>query len=95
MTATLRDGVEVSGVARNEDNFSLQVQSSDGAFHLLMKSDLAKVEFSHVPLMRSDYAQKLTARELDDVISFLVRAAESNVKAAPGAARSKHPDDED
>jgi cytochrome c oxidase cbb3-type subunit 3 len=95
VTATLRDGDEISGVARNEDNFSLQVQSSDSKFHLLMKSDLAKLEFSPEPLMPSDYAQKLTARELDDVISFLVRAAESNAKAAPGAARSKNPDDED
>ena len=91
---TTRDGVEISGIARNEDNFSLQVQSSDGAFHLLMKSDLGKVEFSPQPMMPADYAQKLSARELDDVISFLMRAAEANAKAVPRASHSKHPDDE-
>jgi len=95
VTAVSRDGVEISGVARNEDNFSLQVQSADGTFHLLMKSDLAKLEFSREPLMPSDYAQKLTARELDDVISFLVRAAEAHSKSGQRPTSSKHRDDED
>jgi putative heme-binding domain-containing protein len=94
VTATTRDGVEISGVARDEDNFSLQVQSRDGAFHLLMKSELAKVEFSSQPLMPADYAQKLSARELDDVISFLMRAAEANAKAEPRASHLNHSDDD-
>ena len=39
-----RDGKKLSGVARNEDNFSLQLQTLDGAFHMLDKSDLARLE---------------------------------------------------
>ena len=29
---------------RNEDNFSLQLQGTDGAFHMLMKTEIAKLE---------------------------------------------------
>jgi hypothetical protein len=33
-----------SGRVRNEDNFSLQLQTLDGAFHLFMKSELRSFE---------------------------------------------------
>jgi hypothetical protein len=32
-------------------------------------------------LMPADYSQRLTARELDDIISFLMNAAATNSKA--------------
>ena len=32
------------GIIRNEDNFSLQLQSEDGAFHFLSKADLKTIE---------------------------------------------------
>ena len=40
--ATTKDGQQLSGIVRNEDNFSVQLQSVDGTFHLLQKSDLAE-----------------------------------------------------
>lgn len=70
-----RDGQKIFGVARNEDNFSLQLQTSDGAFHLFMKSDLEHVEYQPQSLMPSDYASKLTRRELDDLVSYLASLA--------------------
>jgi cytochrome c oxidase cbb3-type subunit III len=93
VTVTTRAGDQISGVVRNEDNFSMQLQSPDGAFHLLMKTDLAEIEFSQQPLMPMDYAQKLSARELDDVVSFLIRTAEANAKSS--AADSKRSDEEE
>ncbi len=71
VTAFTRDGSKLAGVARNEDNFSLQLQTPDGSFHLLMKSDLAALSHDHHSLMPSDYASRLSARDLDDVVSFL------------------------
>jgi cytochrome c oxidase cbb3-type subunit III len=68
---TTRDGERYSGVVRNEDNFSLQLQSADGAFHLFSKSDLAGFSYRPEPLMPSDYGTKLSAAELDALAAYL------------------------
>ena len=70
--AVTRDGAELVGLARNEDNFSLQLQTLDGSFHLLMKSDLVALSHEHRSLMPSDYASRLSAQDIDDLVSFLV-----------------------
>ena len=44
VTATTTNGDSYQGIIRNEDNFSLQLQSEDGAFHFLSKADLKTVE---------------------------------------------------
>ena len=74
-------GDKYAGIARNEDNFSLQVQGLDGTFYLLMKSELSSLEFQSQSLMPSDYSSTLTNRELDDLISFLVHSAQGSQKA--------------
>lgn len=66
-----RDGRRLVGIARNEDNFSLQLQTADGAFHLLMKSNLKVLRHEPHSLMPADYGSKLSAAEIDDLISFL------------------------
>jgi cytochrome c oxidase cbb3-type subunit III len=76
-----RDGQQFTGIARNEDNFSVQLQTPDGAFHLLMKSDLTRLDYQPHSLMPADYAQRLTTSELDDIASFLMRAAAVNSKS--------------
>ncbi len=73
--ATTKDGQTVSGLVRNEDNFSLQLQSLDGALHFLTKSDLAELTFGSKPLMPEDYATKLNERELDQVVAYLLSVA--------------------
>lgn len=72
--AVTRDGTELVGLARNEDNFSLQLQTLDGSFHLLMKSDLIALSHDRHSLMPFDYASRLSVRDLDDLVSFLVSA---------------------
>lgn len=67
---------------RNEDNFSLQLQTSDGMFHLFLKSDLQKFEYQAESLMPSDYSSRLSSRELSDLISFLMRTARSKAPKA-------------
>ena len=74
---TLRDGDKLQGVIRNEDNFSLQLQSFDGAFHLLNKSDVAQINFLPKPLMPDDFASTLKPSELDDLVSFLMTSAKA------------------
>ena len=56
-TAVGRDGRKFSGMIRNEDNASLQLQDGDGRFYLLMKSSLVsvqrKAERSHACRLRA------------------------------------------
>jgi cytochrome c oxidase cbb3-type subunit 3 len=75
-----RDGRRYVGLARNEDNFSIQLQTPDGAFHLLNKADLVRVEHQPRSLMPSDYGVTLTATQLNDLVSYLVAAAVQPVK---------------
>jgi cytochrome c oxidase cbb3-type subunit 3 len=74
-TATIRGGGKVVGRIRNEDNFSLQLQTLDGTFHFVTKSDLEGLEYNSQALMPSDYGSTLTAAELNDVVSYLMKVA--------------------
>ena len=79
VVVTTATGEQLTGLVRNEDNFSLQLQTLDGAFHLFAKSDLKSVEHQDQSLMLSDYGSRLSRAELDDVVSYLMRAAQSDL----------------
>jgi putative heme-binding domain-containing protein len=84
--ATTKDGQQLSGLVRNEDNFSVQLQSLDGTFHLLKKADLAELRFESAPLMPRDYNSKLTPAELKQLVAYLlsVGTMEQDEQAAAG-----------
>jgi len=71
ITVTTKDGHRYTGTVRNEDNFSLQLQSSDGTFHLFMKSNLQSREAVQPAPMPGDYGSKLSSQQLDDLVSYL------------------------
>jgi putative heme-binding domain-containing protein len=91
ITATLRDGRVLEGIARNEDNFSLQLQSVDGTFHFLAKSEITKVEPHAQPLMPTDYGSTLTPSQLDDLVGYLMTVARQT--KSPSPADSEREDD--
>jgi cytochrome c oxidase cbb3-type subunit III len=70
--AVALDGREFRGAVKNEDNFSIQLQGSDGVFYFLSKSDLAKLEYERLPSMPTDYGKRLSSQELDDLVGYLV-----------------------
>ena len=76
--AITRDGERQVGFIRNEDNFSLQLQTVDGKFHFFMKSELQTLERQTQSLLPAGYHSALDSRELDDVISFLIHSARSS-----------------
>lgn len=92
VTATARSGEKYTGRIRNEDNFSLQLQALDGIFHFLAKSEIAELEYSAQPLMPSDYGSTLSPDELNDVVSFLMRAASTNTTQSE-TAEKKSPEE--
>ena len=79
-TAVVRDGREFSGMIRNEDNSSLQLQDGDGRFYLLMKSSLVSVQRQAGTPMPLDYEQRLSNTELDDLLGYILREAGTSEK---------------
>ncbi len=67
-----RDGQKFSGLIRNEDNFSLQLQTPDGAFHFFQRSDLQSLETEDHPIMPAGYSERLSRNELNDLVSYLI-----------------------
>lgn len=73
-TVTLRDGTKLNGLVRNEDNFSLQLQTMEGAFYSLSKAE-CQIEYSSQRVMPTDYGSRLTPKELDHLASYLIDVA--------------------
>ena len=71
-TATTKDGQQVSGLVRNEDNFSVQLQALDGTFHLLEKSNVSQLTLETAPLMPGDYDSRLKKSEIDELVAYLL-----------------------
>jgi cytochrome c oxidase cbb3-type subunit III len=78
VTAITRSGEKYIGKVRNEDNFSLQLQTPDGTFHLLSKSELETFEYDLQTLMPSDYGSRLSLKELNDLVSYLISVANAS-----------------
>lgn len=78
---THRSGERLEGIIRNEDNFSVQLQTRDGGFHFIQKSDLRALEPLGQSLMPNNYQERLSPGELNDLVSYLM-------KATPGRAQS-------
>jgi cytochrome c oxidase cbb3-type subunit III len=74
VTVTTRTGQKLTGVLRNEDNFNLELQSEDGRYHSLARSDVADVHYTEHSLMPRDYGTRLSPKELNDIVSFLIVA---------------------
>ena len=71
VTAITGGGQQYRGIVRNEDNFSLQLQSQDGSFHFFSKAALKRIDREPASLMPSDFGAKLTPAQLDDLVSYL------------------------
>jgi putative heme-binding domain-containing protein len=93
--ATTREGRQFTGIVRNEDNFSLQLQSLDGTFQLLAKSDLEHLEYQPKSLMPSDYGTVLSVSELDDLVSYLVSVARTTKQAQASETESRRKEEEE
>jgi cytochrome c oxidase cbb3-type subunit 3 len=91
VTVVLHDSRTISGAVRNEDNFSLQLQTPDGAFHLLNKSDLRSQTYVGKSAMPANFGTTLSQAELNDIVSYLLRASGAPKTTKPG----NHSEDRD
>src|ERR1700719_2016738 len=94
IAVSTRDGRTLTGFARNEDNFSLQLQTLDGKFHFLDKSTVVRVDYT--PAASTANAGKPPSEsELDALVSYLVSIARSSQHGVKLKMRRHHGDDED
>jgi len=83
---TTHDGQNYAGRIRNQDNFSLQLQTLDGTFHFLSESDIERVKPDPQADMPTNYGSTLSSKELDDLVSYLIISAKaSEFPAGKGA----------
>lgn len=92
VTVVTLDGKQFKGLVRTEDNYFLILQSGDGAFHSFTRSGIAHMEYSGRSLMPDDYEKKLSSKEVDDLVSFLLK---SDVAAKPSTGKHDEDDDDD
>jgi putative heme-binding domain-containing protein len=69
----LRSGKRLEGVARNRTNYSIQLQDPAGSLHLITVADVAALELANGSLMPNDFAERLSAEELQNLIAYLSR----------------------
>lgn len=66
------NGDQFEGMIRNEDNFSVQLQTKDGSFHFFRKAELRDFEYRPGSLMPANYRELLSDTALNDLVSYLM-----------------------
>lgn len=80
VTVITKNGRHYTGIIRNEDSSSMQLQTRDGAFQLFEKATLAGITHEKNALMPADYGSRLSASEINDLISYLIQTASKQPK---------------
>jgi len=75
VSVRLRDGSTLRGLAKNESNYDLQLQTLDGGLRLLDREQIAEETRDPSPLMP---AAKGSDEELRDLVAYLSRLANDN-----------------
>lgn len=68
---TTADGKKIEGLKRNEDSFVIQVSDRNGVLHILDKTTLKDRRSIAASMMPADYASRLSADEIQDVVAYL------------------------
>ena len=80
VSLTTNTGQKFTGALRAQDNFSISIQTLDGAFHYFLKSQLTSVDIGSRSLMPLDYRSRLSDAEINDLVSYLIRIGSQSPK---------------
>lgn len=83
-------GGRVRAVAKHYSNWSIQALDENGELHLLRGAAMGTAVFQNKTWMPTDYGQRMTAAEIDNVIAFLSRQSmrpESQSEPPPARPR--------
>ncbi len=73
ITVVTRSGQKISGVARDNTIYAIQILDARGQIHRLLKADLREVEFAKSSLMPHDYQERLSTADISNLLAFLGR----------------------
>ena len=71
VTVTMKNGEVLKGVARNRDNYSMQVVDRKGDLHMISMMDVKELAIKDGSPMPGDYAKRLSPAELRDLLAYL------------------------
>lgn len=71
VTVVLKNGEKITGVAKNEDTFSIQLLDTHQQLRLFPKRDLEEVLHEHKSLMPAYSEQMINPAELQDLLAYL------------------------
>lgn len=71
VTVTLKSGENVTGVASNEDTFSIQLMDTTQRLRLFLKSNLKAVRHDRKSLMPAYSEKMIDAADLEDLLAYL------------------------
>lgn len=71
-SVTTLKGDRIEGIIRNEDNFSVQLQTKDGSFHFFSRAEIQGYENLPGSFMPSNYGERLTQSEINDLVNYLI-----------------------
>jgi cytochrome c oxidase cbb3-type subunit III len=69
--AETQGGGEVVGMRVNEDSFTIQLRDQAGRIHSFSKHELLDLEKAFGESLMPDYAEQLSAGELEDLVAYL------------------------
>ena len=72
-------GQTIEGIAKNHDDFSIQLLDSQNHLHLLDRAELKSVDESKTSLMPHNYDKVLSADEYNDLLAMLARQVTINL----------------
>jgi putative heme-binding domain-containing protein len=80
VTVVTAAGDRITGIARNEDTFSVQLIATNQNLRLFLKKDVKEVIHEHKSLMPTYSEDALSASQLQDLIAYLetLRGSEDN-----------------
>ncbi len=87
--AVLLDGRTITGVARNRTNYSVQILDAQGGVHLLQAADISQLRLSRHSPMPADYAHRLSADQIRDLVAFLARQSVRPYEPAKNEVQSE------
>ncbi len=83
-TIETADGATYRGLVRARDNFTVVLQSEDGVFHSIAREKIKRMDSSEGSMMPQDYGKTLDNKQMNDLVSYLLKSAGSGSSKTVG-----------
>jgi cytochrome c oxidase cbb3-type subunit 3 len=78
-----KEGGSFRGLIRTRDNFTIVLQSEDGAYHSIVRDQIQSLSVDSQPLMPQDYSKRLDEKQINALINYLFEVSASASSQLP------------